>query len=364
MSTKKKVAASEDLPVLLDSAYSLHRMGDHESARALITDCQSLLHDSHEMKQALSLLHLVGHYYQNALSTTHFTELKSMSESLLKLEIPLYCGWIHFLQGYFLKQEHALKKAIENFKMGQHFDEMLEVYYWMDKFRCLPVDEKIHSFVRLYPAESVFSFLMGNNFFLNSVQARTALEKSQLNTYEHSEENFDCWLLKNKVLIPSHYKKIALDEENFLDLYSGLINDRGEFSYLLISELNCLSFLLASQLIGTTFQTIAEFLDKTVDEARALVTSLIKLGIPIVQENENVRLNWPSKPAIVVPRTLKVIGLQEFVKKKKKEFTKAQLIELLQLTQFGAESLLRKWALAGYIRPSEGPDKMTVWKFF
>jgi len=363
MSTKKKIEISNDLPVLLDSVYCLHRSGDHDAAAAVLTDCQKSLDEEHELKHVPGVLKLIGDYYQNILSTQHFTTLKSIENYILKLDVPLFCGWVHFLQGYFLKQEDALKKAVQAFKQGEHYQEMIEVYYWMDKFRCLPMDEKVHSFVRLYPVDSVFSFLMGNNFFGNAIEPKTAVERIQINSYDHSEEDFDCWLVKNKAFIPSHYKDVHLDEDNFLDLYSGLINDRGEFSYLLISELNCLSYLIASQLIGASLQSIAEFLGRTVEEAKALVNSLVKMGIPIEQDNDLFRLNWSAKPTMIVPRTLKVLGLQEFVKKKKKQFTKAQLIELLQLTQFGAEALLKKWALAGFIRPSEGPDRVTVWKF-
>jgi len=363
MSTKKKLDSSNDLHVLLDSVYCLHRIGDHDAASVALDDCDKWLHEHHELKHVPMVLKLIGAYHQNTLSTHHFSSLKSIQVHVLNLENPLYCGWIHFLQGYFLKQEDALKKAVQFFSAGEHFHELLEVYYWMDKFHCLPMDEKVQSFVRLYPIDSVFSFLMGNNFFGNTVEPKTAVERIQLANYDHQEEDFDCWLIKNKSFIPSHYKDVQCEEENFLDLYSGLINDRGEFSYLLISELNCLSFLIASQHIGTTLQSIADFLGRTVEEAKALINSLIKMGIPVAQENEIFRLNWTSKPTMIIPRTLKVRGLQEFVKKKKKHFTKAQLIELLQLTQFGAEALLKKWALAGFIRPSEGPDKMIIWKF-
>lgn len=363
MTNKKLAIKTEEVPILLDSIYCLHRIGDHGSADAVLKESRRLIESSDIYSAIGTLIELIGQYQQSALKTNEFARLKNIEKEISLSDIPLYRGWFHFLHGYCLKQAGALEKAIEFFKEGLHFSEMCEAYYWMDKFKCLPMDEKIHSFIRLYPIKSVFSVLMGNNFYSEEVAPLTIIEKQQMAIFDHGEEDFDCWIIKDENIFPAHYHATAYDDENFLDLYSGLINDRGEYTFLLISELNCLSFLLGSQLVGTTATSVAEFLGRTEEEAIAILSSLKKMGIPIVQEKDQYVLEWKKKPIIIVPRKLKVIGLQEYVRKKKKMFSKAQLVELLQLTQFGAEALLRKWALSGFIKPEEGPDKSTLWTF-
>ena len=87
-----------------------------------------------------------------------------------------------------------------------------------------------------------------------------------------------------------------------MDLFSGLINDRGEFTFLLISELNCLSFLIASELTGTSIQDMAEFLGRTEEEAEELIKFVKKLGIPIKKLNHLYHLDWSDKPKIIIPR--------------------------------------------------------------
>jgi hypothetical protein len=365
MSTKKLPSDGNDLPILMDSIYCLHRIGDHSSAKLLADEGKFQLEATQTFKSINKLLELIGNYYQNNLTTSHFAELKNAHSHIIDSNLNLYIGWSHFLHGYFLKQKESLINAASFFKDGEHYQELYETYYWMDKFRVLPVEEKTLSFLRLYPIKTIYSRLMGNKYFEKELSPATTLEKVQMQSYDSSEDDhFDCWLIKEKNIMPASYHQLEIqDEENFLDLYSGLINDRGEFTFLMISELNCLSYLIASQLTGTSVSTVAEFLERKEEEALALILSLKKMGIPITERNGMYFLEWTSKPSIIIPRSLKVIGLQEFVRKKKSVFSKAQLIELLQLTQFGAEALLRKWALAGFIRPVEAPDKSTLWKF-
>lgn len=363
MSTKKQALLSNEIPILIDSIYCLHRKGDHSSAEAIVHESRHLLESTSLFKALSCLVHLIGRYCQNTLNTNQFAELKNHQSEILNSGVPFYSGWAHFLNGYFLKNDDSLQKSIECFKAGDHFEEMCEVYYWMDKFNFLPLDEKIHSFIRLFPAKSIFSCLLGNCFHSNEVEPMTAIEKLQLKHFEPHHDEFDCWVISDKSVVPAQYKKLQFDDRNFLDIYSGMINDRGEYIYLLISELNCLSFLIASQHTGASLLRLSAFLERPEEDCIALIASLKKMGIPILQVKDKFVLEWAEKPLTIIPRTLKVKGLQEFVKKKKQSFSKAQLIEFLQLTQFGAEALLRKWALAGHIKPTEGPDKMTVWKF-
>lgn len=363
MSTTKQALLSNDIPILIDSVYCLHRKGDHSSAETILKESQPLLESTPLYKALSCLVHLIGRYCQNSLNTHQFAELKNHQTEILSFDVPFYSGWTHFLHGYFLKNDTSLQKAADCFKEGDHLEEMCEVYYWMDKFNFLPVDEKIHAFVRLFPAKSIFSFLLGNCFLSHEILPQTEIEKQQAKHFEPVHDEFDCWVISKKSVIPAQYKRLSFDDQNFLDIYSGMINDRGEYTYLLISELNCLSFLIASQHTGASLDKLSAFLERPEEDCIALVASLKKMGIPIVQSQEKYFLDWPDKPITVIPRTLKVKGLYEFVKKKKKAFNKAQLIEMLQLTQFGAEALLRKWALAGIIKATEGPDKMVIWKF-
>lgn len=363
MSTKKQALLSNDIPILIDSVYCLHRKGDHSTAEALMKESQHLLESTSLYKALSCLVNLIGRYCQNSLDTHQFAELKNHHSEILNFDVPFYSGWSHFLNGYFLKNDEALKKAVDCFKAGDHFEEMYEVYYWMDKFHFLPVDEKIHSFIRFFPIKNVYACLMGNCFHSHEVQPMTAIEKLQMTHFEPQLDVFDCWVIRNKSVVPAQYRKLSFDDQNFLDIYSGMINDRGEFTFLLISELNCLTFLIASQHTGASLERLALFLGRSEEDCLALISSLKKMGLPIVQIQEKFVLDWAEKPLIIIPRTLKVIGLHEYVKKKKTAFSKPQLIEMLQLTQFGAEALLRKWALAGIIKATEGPDKMTIWKF-
>lgn len=365
MSTKKQASPGYELPFLIDSIYCLHRIGDHSSALLLAEQSKSQLESSPFCRAINKLLQLIGNYYQNNLSTSDFAELKIAHPHIIDSNYNLYIGWTYFLHGYFLKQKESLLNAASFFKTGEHFQELYETYYWMDKFRVLPVEEKTLSFIRLYPIKTIYSRLMGNTYYQKEVSPLTAIEKLQMQNFESSEEDhFDCWMIKEKNIMPANYNQITVSEdENFLDLYSGLINDRGEFTFLLISELNCLSYLLATQLTGANISSVAEFLGRNEEEALALILLIKEMGIPISEKNGIYFLEWSNKPTIIIPRSLKVIGLQEFVRKKKSVFTKSQLVELLQLTQFGAEALLRKWALAGFIRPVEAPDKSTLWKF-
>jgi hypothetical protein len=245
----------------------------------------------------------------------------------------------------------------------------------MNNFRLLPAEEKYSTFLRTYPIKSIYSKIMGNTFYKEELKPLTQIQKDQAKNWlisrdeegeqgdEQGEESFDCWLISGNNITPAQYKNLDLNDESFLDIYAGLINDRGEYSFLLITELNCLSILIASQLTGATIKQISDFLERTEKDSEEILKSVIRMGIKIKKNNERYFLNWDAKPKIIIPRALKVIGLQEYVKKKVPIFSKAQLIDVLQLTQFGAEALMKRWALSGFIRPTEKTENANIWKF-
>ncbi len=351
-----------ELLIALDSIYCLHRIGDHQAAANLSEESLKQFEKNKNLIALAKLVHHIGSYEQNKLAATDYAELSNaLKTPIEESKISLYTGWLHFLLGYYLKNEVELKTAATHFLNGHHLTELYETYYWMDRFKFLPRDEKVNTFLRLYPVKSIFSKMMGNNYLKDDVKANTLIEKNQEKLWGTDDENdFDCWFISENSLAPSQYNSLDIGEENCLDIYSGLINDRGEYTFLLLSELNCLSFLIASELTGVTASQMGEFLNRSEEEADHLINDIKKMGIPIKKQNDFYYLDWKDKPKIIVPRTLKVLGLQEYVRKKFPIFSKGQLIDLLQLTQYGAESLMKKWALAGFIRPVE---KTSNWKF-
>lgn len=362
----KNLSKEDKLAIVLDSIYYLHRSGDHAAANELVTESKTEIESSKIHTALLQLIQIIGKYEQNKLAATDYAELSNVLRAPLKeAKNCLYEGWLHFLLGYYLKKEEDLKIASELFQTGQHLTELLETYYWMNRFKILPNDITVNTFLRLFPVKSIYSLIMGNTFYKNEISPRTTIQKAQAQSWLHEEdeESFDCWFISGKNITPAVYKDLDLGDESYLDIYSGLINDRGEYAFLLLSELNCLSFLLASELLGTTLSQLAEFLNRSEEEAEVLINDVKKMGIPIKKQNQFYNLDWTNKPKIIIPRNLKVIGLQEYVKKTMPTFSKVQLIDLLQLTQYGAESLMKKWALAGFIRPVEKSEKTNVWKF-
>ena len=361
----KNLNKKDNLLIVLDSIYCLHRIGDHSAADELLSESKCEWEKDVSLKPLFQLVHIIGKYQQTKFLVTDYAELSNvLTDPIHSTGLKLYQGWVHLLLGYYLKHEEEFHKAEEYFLSGHHLNELLEVYYWMNRFKFLPSEEKINSFLRLYPLKSIYSLIMGNTYFKEEVKPNTLLEKNQAQNWLHEEDedSFDCWVISNKNIIPAKYKSLNVKEENCLDLFSGLINDRGEFTFLLISELNCLSFLIASELIGTSSLDMAEFLERTEEEAEDLIKYVTKLGIPIKKVNNLYFLDWSDKPKIIIPRNLKVIGLQEYVRKKMPTFSKPQLVDLLQLTQFGAEALMKKWALAGFIRPMDKSEN-SMWKF-
>ena len=374
MNSPNHTANQDNLSIALDSIYCLHRLGDHVAAEQLNSEIQHQLITSPLHKTLAQLILLIGKYEQNKLASTDYAELANvLKKPIEESGLDLYQGWLYFLQGFYLKKEDLLLKAVEAFKKGFYLNEVYEVYYWLSTFRLLPAEEKYSIFLRTYPIKSIYSRIMGNLFFQDlfkdEIFPKTQIQKDQAKNWliEHYEEDeeeendqFNCWLVSNNSISPAFYKDIDLGDNSYLDLYSGLINDRGEFAFLMLSELNCLSFLISSQLIGATLGNLAEFLQKSESDSELVIDAVKKLGIKIKKENGLYFLHWESKPKLIIPRTLKVVGLQEYVRKKHPQFTKTQLMELLQLTQFGAESLMKKWALAGFIRPMEN---QSIWKF-
>lgn len=362
-----KLKKNEDpLLIVLDSIYFFHRTGDHQSAHSLYLESKKDFDHSKTHDATLKLLELIGKYEQIKLTAGDYAELSnSLLDAIVKTGCNFYQGWLHLLMGYYTKNLDELKRATQFFLADFLYDELFEVYYWMDYFKLLPNDPNITSFLRLYPAKSIYSKIMGNNFYKNELNPLTLLQIQQAKMWLHedNDEQFDCWVIQDKSFTPSSYELERAEEETFLDFYSGLIRDRGENVFLMISELNCLSFLIATELTGAPLEKLAEFLNKTENETEALVERVKSLGIPISKIQNNYFLQWGNKPSIIIPRSLKVIGLQEYVKKKLPTFSKNQLIKLLDVTQFGAESLMKKWALAGFIRPVDQKNNSNIWKF-
>ena len=350
------------LSTALESIYQLHRNGEHQLADEKLVVLKTELQSSTQFQPIAQLIQLIAKYEQNKLTPIDYAELaNALKNQVSNMGIDLYLGWYYFLQGYFLKRADDLVKAAEYFKLGDHKAEFYETYYWMNNFRLLPIEEKYSTFLRTYPIKSIYSRIMRNDYykhlFDSEIVPKTQIQKDQVTnwlTHVENEEDqqFDCWFISKNSISPSTYKKLILNKDlSYLDIYSGLIDDRGEYCFLLISEINCMSYLIASQLYGPSLSDVAQFLNKTNEEAKHTLESLISLGIKISTANNCYLISWESKPQIIIPRTLKVVGLQEFVKKNHPKFTKEQLIELLQLTPFGAEALLKKWSQAGFLRP-------------
>lgn len=362
-----KLAKNEDsLPIALDSIYFLHRNGDHQSAHTLYLESKKDFENSPIHNAVLKLVNLIGKYEQAQLTATDYAELFNTLRPLIdRTDCNLYQGWLHLLMGFYTKNQDELKKAVQFFLAGFLYNELFETYYWMDNFKILPNDPNIISFLRLYPARSIYSKIMGNIFYKNEIIPVTVLQKNQAKIWLHEDddEQFDCWMIENNSFTPARYSLLNLNEDTFLDLYSGLIKDRGEYLFLMLSELNCLSYLLATELTGTSITSLAEFLGRSEDDTASLIETLKTMGIFIKKIKNNYFLQWEKKPITIIPRGLKIIGLQEFVKNKLPSFSKKELIDLLELTQLGAESLMKKWALAGFIRPVDKKDNKNIWKF-
>lgn len=372
--TIKNSPSQNNLFIVLESIYFLHRIGDHQAAQILSGESKKEIENSHEHKVLAPLVDLIGKYEKNTFNARDYDQLANhLKKPIEELGIAFYQGWLHFLLGHHLKNEAELKLAASFFLKDFHIDELYEVYYWMDNFRLLPAEEKYSTFLRTYPIKSIYSKIMGNNFYNlltnEELKPLTQIQKDQAKTWlldeedGPEEESFDCWLISGEAITPAHYKKLGMDDQSFLDLYAGFVNDRGEYSFLLISELNCLSFLIAARLTGATAAQVADFLNRTELDAEETIKSVMQMGIKIKKKDGLYFLNWDAKPQIIIPRTLKVIGLQEYVKKKIPIFSKAQLIELLQLTEFGAEALIKKWGPAGFIVPIEKTENPSHWKF-
>jgi hypothetical protein len=362
----KPLSKEDSLHIVLDSIYCLHRVGDHTAANELLIESKNQIEGSKTHLVLSELLMLIGKYHQNQLTIEDIEKIKtSLKGPVENLQILLYQGWLHFLLGFHLKSESDLSKAVHYFHQGEHLEELYETYYWMDRFRVLPQNEKIQSFVRLYPIKRIYSKILGNTFYEDKLKPLTQVERIQAQCWiQDEEESFDCWIISEKNIIPANYRSIDTKEDNFLDLYSGLIKDRGVYIFLLLSELNCLSYLIAAEYIGATLAQIAEFLERTEKETETLIKDIQKMGIPLKIKNKAYFLDWENKPNIIIPRNLKVKGLHEFVRKEAPVFSRSQLIELLQITQFGADALMKKWSLAGFIRPVERNETENIWKFF
>ena len=352
----------EHLPTALESIYQRHRSGEHQAADEKLITLKTELQNSTQYQSIAQLIQLIAKYEQNKLTPIDYAELaNALQNQVTNIGIDLYLGWYYFLQGYFLKRAEDLTKAAEHFKLGDHKVEFYETYYWMNNYRLLPIEEKYSTYLRTYPIKSIYSRIMRNDYykhlFDSEIIAKTQIQKDQVTNWLTHVENevdqqFDCWFISKNSISPSTYQKLILNkDQSYLDIYSGLIDDRGEYCFLLISEINCMSYLITSQLYGPSLDDIAQFLNKTNDEAKKTIESLISLGIKISLQDNFYFISWEAKPQVIIPRTLKVIGLQEFVKKNNPKFTKDQLIELLQITPFGAEALLKKWTQAGFLRP-------------
>lgn len=367
MMSSKNITPSEDkLYNVLESIYFLHRVGDHQEAYALAKESSKEIKENPTLSALAQLINFIGKYEQNKFGALDYAELaNALLETIENCDIPFYKGWLHFLLGHHVKKMDELKLAASFFAAGDHVKELYEVYYWTNNFRLLPEEEKYSSLLRLYPIKSIYSKIMGNPFYKDELSPLTQIQKDQAKIWLVDDEDmpFDCWLISGNAITPATYSKLNLGDENVLDIYSGLINDRGEFLFLNISELNCFSFLISSQLIGATVAQVAEFLGNTEAEAESTIQSVIKMGIKAKKVKDKYFLNWEAKPQIIVPRTLKVLGLQEFIRKKVSNFTKIQLIDILQVTPFGAESLIKKWATAGFIKQVDQNENSNVWKF-
>lgn len=365
--TLLKSSIKQDLHIILESIYYLHRMGDHQAADVLLEESMAAIEKSPLHKKLSLLLHHIKNYELNTFEGSKYLELISAIKSEIKQSgSTLFLGWLHFLSGYHLKNHDDLKLAAAHFQEGLHNHELYEVFYWMDNFRLMPAEEKYITFLRTYPVRSIYSLIKGNKCFIGDLNPTTQIQKDQAKTWlqeTDDDQEFDCWLISKNSLSPARYSSIDLKDESYLDLYSGLINDRGEFIFLNLGELNCLSYLISCQLTGATPAQMAEFLEKTEAAAEALIETLNTMGIKTKKINGHHFLQWEAKPVIIMPRGLKVIGLQEYVKKKSQSFSKGQLMDVLQLTQFGAETLMKKWALAGFIRPVDKAEKENIWKF-
>lgn len=362
----KKNQTLEELHTALESVYVLHRLGDHQAAEELVVESNEKLEKSELHRSLHQLIHHIGLYEQNIFQGEAFSELLPTIKSVVNgCGINLYLGWMNFLSGYYLKEAKFFSEAAKYFQDGSHTQELYEVYYWMDNFRLLPSEEKYITFLRTYPVKTIYSLIKGNQYFIKELSPLTQLQKDQAKTWlsYQEEEDFDCWHITQNTIVPAKYTSIDQGEESCLDIYSGLLNDRGEILYLFFSELNCLSYLIAAQLTGAPLNELAEFLGRTEQDTLELMEDIKKIGIKIKKEKGNYFIQWECKPNIIIPRSLKVIGLHEFVKKKTPSFTKIQLIEMLQLTLFGAESLMKKWALAGLIQPVEVKNNENIWKF-
>lgn len=365
MTSLKNSSLEDNLYIALESIYFLHRMGDHAAADLLSEESAEQIENSAKYKKLIKLVDLIGQYEQNKFSGAHHEKLLQIKKPIEDTGIAFYRGWLHLLSGHFLKSETELKMAASFFLKGPHFNELYETYYWMNNFRLLPRDEKYSTFLRTYPAQSIYSKIMGNNFYdEEDVLPLTQVQKAQAQTWlvDEEDDRFDCWLISGEAITPATYRQVDLSDENFLDIYSGFLNDRGEFIFLLISELNCLSFLIATRLTGASVAQVADFLEQTEEDAEKTIQSLIQMGLKIEKHSGFYFLNWEAKPKIIIPRTLKVVGLQEYVKKKSPIFTKAQLMDVLQLSTHGAESLVKRWLLKGFIETQKS-DNDDLWKF-
>ncbi|MDO9183278.1 MAG: hypothetical protein Q7U04_12770 [Bacteriovorax sp.] len=350
------------LYIALESIYYLHRVGDHLSAKTLTEEIQDEIDKSPKHKALAQLITLIGKYEQNTFNNKDYDLLSNhLKKSIEESEIAFYLGWLHFLTGYYKKNSKELTQAAMLFIESSSLNELFEVYYWMNNFKVLPNDEKFSIFLRTYPIKSIYSKIMGNSYYQNELRALTQIQKDQEENWPIEEETFDCWLISGDTITPASYKSLDLEDTSFLDIYSGLINDRGEFAFLLISEINCLSFLIAAQLTGANLVNISDFLGRTAGETEEIINNIIRLGIKIKKENGLYFLNWEAKPLMIIPRSLKVKGLQEYLKKKTPAFSKNQLIDILQLSQHGADSLIKKWETGGIIKALKKSEADTMW---
>lgn len=361
-------SSHNDLHIILESIYCLHRLGDHPAALVLLNDSEKSLKESAAHSIFCDLIYHIGKYEMNKFEGPKFLELyHQIKDSVEQSGESLYQGWLHFLKGYYQKSANELKLATEFFAKGFYSQELYEVYYWMDNFRLLPSEEKYITYLRTCPVKSIYSCISGNQYYKKDLIPLTQLQKDQAKTWNNDEfdEEFDCWYITKDNVSPALYSSLIDDDddERCLDIYSGLINDRGEYIFLLINEINCLSYLITTRLTGAHLSNLAEFLGKSEETSRSILQNLITMGFKINKSETRYFLDWDARPNIIIPRGLKVIGLHEFVKKKLSNFTKHQLTELLQLTHFGAEALMKKWALAGLIRPVEKKENENIWKF-
>ncbi len=373
MALIKNDSINENLSSVLESLYLLYRSGANQAANLLLQESSSEIGKSDNHKILFNLLKLIGKYELNDFNADDFTELtNNIKKPIEELNIQFFTAWTHFLLGYHSKNERSLKLAAQLFLENDQLNELYEVYYWMQNYKLLPNEDKVAIFLRTYPTNSIYSLIMGNQYFLNESIPLTAIQKIQAKTWLpdqnevedlEDDNSFDCWLISKKGIVPSTYKSLNLKDENYLDLYSGIIQDRGQFVFLMISELNCLAFLTISQLTGATLTQLAEFIDRDKETSLQILKSLEVQGIQIQKKNQRYFLELQSKPNIIIPRTLKVIGLHQFVKKKLTIFNKAALIETLQLTPYGAEALVNKWMQLKIIQIECSIEKKETWKF-